>query len=77
MGPRCTLHPIGNRPRGAADGRKIGNEIIQIGTRSDGTPTRWRFTEVTPDSFHWIGDALQPDGTTWKIEGEFRARRLR
>ena len=37
--------------------------------------TRWRFTEITPDSFHWLGEALQPDGKTWKLEGEFRARR--
>jgi hypothetical protein len=58
-------------------GRKVGNEVVQIGARLDGTPTRWRFTEITPDSFHWIGEALEPDGQTWKLEGEFRARRLR
>lgn len=58
-------------------GRKVGDEIVQIGARSDGTPTRWRFTEITPDSFCWIGEALEGDGKTWKLEGEFRARRLR
>lgn len=57
-------------------GRKVGGEIVQVGARADGTPTRWRFTEVTPDTFHWIGEALEPDGRTWKIEGEFRAHRL-
>jgi hypothetical protein len=57
-------------------GRKIGNDIVQIGARLDGTPTRWRFTEITPDSFLWIGEALEPDGSTWKLEGQFRARRL-
>ncbi len=58
-------------------GRKVGNEVVQIGARSDGTPTRWRFTEITHNSFHWLGEALEPDGMTWKLEGEFRARRLR
>lgn len=58
-------------------GRRVGNDIVQIGARSDGTPTRWRFTEITADSFHWIGEALNPDGNTWKLEGEFRARRIR
>lgn len=58
-------------------GRRVGNEVVQVGARSDGTPTRWRFTEITPDSFHWIGEALEPDGKTWKPEGEFRASRLR
>jgi len=56
-------------------GRKIGNDIVQIGARADGTTTRWRFTEITADSFHWLGEALEPDGHTWKLEGEFRARR--
>lgn len=58
-------------------GRKVGDEIVQVGARADGTPTRWRFTEVAPDAFRWIGEALEPDGRTWKIEGEFCAHRLR
>ncbi len=58
-------------------GRRVGGEIVQIGARADGTPTRWRFTEITVDSFHWIGEALEPDGETWKLEGEFRAHRRR
>ncbi len=57
-------------------GRRVGQEIVQIGARADGTPTRWRFTEITPGSFHWIGEALQSDGRTWLLEGEFRARRI-
>jgi hypothetical protein len=57
-------------------GRRIGRDIIQVGARPDGTPTRWRFTEITSDSFHWIGEALNPDGQTWRLEGEFRAKRV-
>src|SRR5262245_11972380 len=58
-------------------GRRNGKEIVQVGTHANGTPIRWIFSEITPDSFHWTGEALQPDGKTWKMEGEFRARRLR
>jgi hypothetical protein len=58
-------------------GRRSGTDIVQIGLRADGTPTRWRFTEITPDSFHWIGESLQADGSTWTLEGEFRAARMR
>jgi hypothetical protein len=58
-------------------GRRVGSDIVQIGVRFDGTPTRWRFTEITHDSFHWLGDALQADGTTWTLEGEFLAKRMR
>ena len=56
-------------------GRRSGNDIVQIGTRADGTQTRWTFTEITADSFHWLGEALQSDGITWRLEGEFRANR--
>ena len=57
-------------------GRRSGNDIVQIGTRRDGTTTRWRFTDIGPGSFHWLGEALEPDGHTWRLEGEFQSRRL-
>jgi hypothetical protein len=58
-------------------GRWSGKDVVQVGARLDGTPTRWMFTEITPESFHWTGESLLPDGKTWKLEGEFRARRMR
>ena len=57
-------------------GRRVDTEIVQIGARLDGTPTRWRYIEITANSFRWIGEALEPNGETWKVEGEFKARRL-
>jgi len=57
-------------------GRRVGDEIVQVGARPDGTATRWRFTEITNDSFRWLGEALAADGKTWKLEGEFRAHRM-
>ena len=52
-----------------------GAEILQTGERADGTKTRWTFTEITEDSFHWRGEALGPDQTEWTLEGEFLATR--
>jgi hypothetical protein len=57
-------------------GRPIGRDIVQAGRHADGTAIRWNFTEITPESFRWTGEALQPDGNTWKLETEFRARRI-
>ena len=56
-------------------GRWSGKDIVQIGTRANGTPIRWMFTEITPDSFRWTGEVLEADGYTWRLEGEFLARR--
>jgi hypothetical protein len=58
-------------------GRRSGSDVVQIGTRPNGTPARWTFTAITPDSFHWLGEALETDGKTWILEGEFRATRTR
>jgi hypothetical protein len=52
-----------------------GRDIVQTGARADGTKTRWTFTEIEPDSFHWRGEALYPNATTWTLEGEFLAKR--
>jgi uncharacterized damage-inducible protein DinB len=69
-----------NPVTGARDelvGRRVGEDVVQVGRHADGTPIRWSFTEVTPDSFHWLGEVLEPDGRTWTVQGEFRARRSR
>ena len=58
-------------------GRRAGSDIMQVGRHTDGTPIRWSFTEITPDSFRWTGEVLEPHGKTWRVEGEFRARRMR
>jgi hypothetical protein len=71
----CWIDPAtGNRDQ--LIGRWSGKDVVQIGAHSDGTPIRWIFTEITPDSFHWIGEALNSDGIIWKIEGEFLGRRI-
>lgn len=58
-------------------GRWNGSDILQEGMRPDGTKTRWTFTAITADSFHWRGDALQPGSQTWDLEAEFSAKRRR
>jgi hypothetical protein len=56
-------------------GRRSGRDIVQIGARPDGSVTRWRFVEITLETFHWLGESLAPDGQTWNLEGEFLATR--
>lgn len=47
-----------------------------MGSHSDGTPIRWSFIDITSNSFRWLGESLNPDGKTWKLEAEFRASRV-
>jgi len=69
------INPVSGK-RNELIGRWCGKDVVQIGTH-EGAPIRWTFTEITPDSFRWLGELLEPDGKTWKLAGEFRARRMR
>lgn len=55
-------------------GIRNGNRIILDGT-ADGKRIRWSFNEIRPDSFVWRGET-QENSETWKLEAEFRLRRI-
>ena len=57
-------------------GRARGQDIVQEGRLEDGAAIRWSFTEITPDSFRWLGERSLDDGATWHLQAEFRARRV-
>jgi hypothetical protein len=57
-------------------GRRQDEDIVQEGQFPDGTPIRWTFSEITADSCYWRGERLERDGKTWRLQVEFRARRL-
>ncbi len=56
-------------------GRAEGKDIVQLGSDSRGLKTRWRFTEITANSFHWIGEERSSESDPWKITYEHLARR--
>jgi hypothetical protein len=56
-------------------GRGQGDDIVQLGTRPDGKPIRWSFSEITPSSFRWRGEISDDDGASWRLNVEFLARR--
>lgn len=57
-------------------GRKQGNDIVQLGKSDSGATLRWTFTDIAADSFRWLSERLLDDGATWKLQSEYRARRL-
>lgn len=66
--PRTQYH---SRQTGRADGA----DIVQIGSDDSGARTRWRFTEITDESFRWLGERADGDGG-WRLQVEFLARRI-
>ncbi|SFO54922.1 hypothetical protein SAMN03159463_02213 [Mesorhizobium sp. NFR06] len=58
-------------------GRAEGEDIVQVGDDSRGMQTRWRFTEITADSFHWIGEERAADSEPWRMTYEHFARRMK
>jgi hypothetical protein len=57
-------------------GRRKGKNVVQEGKFPDGTPIRWTYSKITADSSHWRGEKLEADGKTWRLQVEFRTRRL-
>lgn len=56
-------------------GRKQGADIVQQGSVEKGGLSRWSFTEITPTSFHWKGEASGDQGATWHLLVEVFAHR--
>lgn len=56
--------------------RARGNDVVQEGVHVDGTPARWSFTEITPTSFHWIGEASRGEDAEWTLLVEVFANRV-
>ena len=50
-------------------------DIVQEGLRPGGPAIRWVFTDVTAESFRWLGHVSDDGGATWRLEQEMLARR--
>ena len=57
-------------------GRARGRDIVQDGQNDAGDQIRWSFTDITANSFRWLGERSLDAGTTWQLQAEFLARRV-
>jgi hypothetical protein len=57
-------------------GRAVGADIVQIGEDRNGLLSRWRFVEITDQSFRWLGETSWDKGSTWTLDMEMRARKV-
>jgi len=56
-------------------GRARGADIVQEGRHESGALMRWSFTDIKPDSFHWLGEVSADGGASWRLQVEVLARR--
>jgi hypothetical protein len=56
-------------------GHPRGADIVQEGTTDAGDLTRWSFTEITDDSFHWLGEVKPAAAADWRLVVDVRAKR--
>ena len=54
-----------------------GADIVQEGTTDTGALSRWSFTEITPQPFHWKAEASLDQGASWRLFVAVFARRTR
>jgi hypothetical protein len=56
-------------------GRQRGADIVQEGTTDTGDLSRWSFTGITQNSFHWLGESRPAAASEWRLVVEVKARR--
>jgi hypothetical protein len=56
-------------------GRQRGDHIVQEGKTETGALSRWSFTNITPNSFHWLGESSASEDGPWQLMVEVLARR--
>ncbi len=55
-------------------GRPVDQDIVLLSDEE--TPQlRWRFTDITPDSFRWRAEILRDRASTWTPHQDMRLRR--
>jgi hypothetical protein len=69
------IEPVNQRVRRFI-GRPEGDDIVLL-SDEDEPQLRWRFTDIQPDSFTWIGESSSDDGATWNQDEEMHATRTR
>ena len=67
------IEPVNARVR-TFIGREVDGEIHLVST--DAEPfLRWRFTEIMPDRFVWLGEFSDDEARTWRLEERMVATR--
>jgi hypothetical protein len=60
------INPAADETSAQLVARRTGTEIAMDGNLRDGTPIRWKYTAITPASFHYTAEKLQ-HASVWQL----------
>lgn len=69
------VEPVNGRVR-TFIGHEVDGDIVLISC-DERPQLRWRFTEITDQSFVWLGEYSIDDGDSWQLEETMYAGRMR
>ena len=61
------INPAADETSARLIARRSGQDIEMEGQLSGGIAVRWRYTSVTPTSFHYSAEKLGDDGQSWQL----------
>lgn len=61
------INPAADATSAQLVARRTGDDIAMEGKLSDGTPIRWKYTAISPVSFHYSAEKLQGDGKSFRL----------
>jgi hypothetical protein len=67
------IEPVNARVRRFI-GRPVEGDIVLLSDEDD-PQLRWRFTDITPDSFTWRAESSLDGGATWRFDEQMLATR--
>lgn len=67
------IEPVNGRVRRFI-GRPDGADIVLL-SDEDEPQLRWRFTDIGPDAFRWVGEISRDGGATFTVDEEMRLTR--
>jgi hypothetical protein len=68
------VEPVNGRVRRFI-GRPVDGDVVLLSDEED-PQLRWRFTDISPDSFTWRAEISRDGGATWQFEEQMRATRV-
>jgi len=69
------INPADDETSAELIARREGSEIVMEGKLRDGTPIRWRYYKIAPNSFHYSAEKLTTDDTSWCLYLELFGKR--